>query len=69
MMRLVEGTNPLEPEALRFRRKAAIEFLGQALFTDREHGARVAARVLAATPMPKSIELKKLKARRNERTK
>ena len=56
MMRLVEGTNPLEPEALRFRRKAAIEFLGQALFTDREHGARVAARVLAAAPMPQADE-------------
>jgi hypothetical protein len=38
--------------ALEFRRKVAIEFLGQAIFIDREHGARVAARVLATTPMP-----------------
>jgi TetR/AcrR family transcriptional regulator len=67
MMRLVEGTNPLEPEALRFRRKAAIEFLGQALFTDREHGARVAARVLAAAPMPQADErLKPFQCSSNE---
>ncbi len=34
------------------RRKAAIEYLGQAIFVDREHGARVAALVLDSTPMP-----------------
>jgi TetR/AcrR family transcriptional regulator len=49
-------TNPFAPEALEFRRKAAVEYLGQTVFTDREHGARVAARVLAATPMPKTDE-------------
>ncbi|MGA2351016.1 MAG: TetR/AcrR family transcriptional regulator [Terracidiphilus sp.] len=52
MMRLVEGIDPLESDKLEFRRKSAIEYLGQAIFVDREHGARVAARVLAATPMP-----------------
>jgi hypothetical protein len=56
MMRLIEGTDPLEPEALELRRRAAIEFLGQALFIDREHGARVAARVLASAPMPQANE-------------
>ncbi|MGP8175550.1 MAG: TetR/AcrR family transcriptional regulator [Terracidiphilus sp.] len=53
-MRLIAETNPFEPAALEFRRKAAVEFLGQAIFIDREHGARVAARVLASTPMPPS---------------
>jgi len=52
MMRLTAETNPFEPAALEFRRKAAVEFLGQAIFIDREHGAHVAARVLASTPMP-----------------
>ena len=41
------------PASLQERRKAAIEFLGYALFRDRNHGAAVAKRVLAETPMPK----------------
>lgn len=54
MMRLIGAANPFERSALEFRRKAAIEYLGQTIFVDREHGARAAARVLAATPMPES---------------
>jgi TetR/AcrR family transcriptional regulator len=50
--------NPLERSAMELRRKAAIEFLGQAIFSDRRHGAEVAARVLASTPMPQSGEFK-----------
>jgi len=84
MMRLIGVANPFERAALEFRRKAAIEYLGLAVFTDRKHGARVAARVLAATPMPESdaINTKKLaihaietdlnrldEVRSNERTK
>lgn len=52
MMQVIGGTNPLDPAALKFRRRVAIEFLGQAIFTNREQGARVATRVLADTPMP-----------------
>jgi TetR/AcrR family transcriptional regulator len=55
MMRLMADTNPIdpfEPSALEFRRKAAIELLGQAIFIDRPHGVRLAAGVLADTPMP-----------------
>jgi TetR/AcrR family transcriptional regulator len=52
LMGMVTGTDLLERSALERRRKTAIEYLGQTIFTDREHGARVAARVLAATPMP-----------------
>jgi TetR/AcrR family transcriptional regulator len=56
---LVYGTDPLERGALEFRRQKAVEFLGQAIFIDREHGAHVAARVLAETPMPeiKAIDI------------
>jgi len=53
LMHLVLGNDLLTLEALEFRRTAAIEFLGQAIFVDREHGARAAARALAEMPMPK----------------
>jgi TetR/AcrR family transcriptional regulator len=59
VMRIVTGNNPLERGAMEKRRKAAVEYLGQTVFTDRKHGAEVAARVLAATPMPPSREFKK----------
>ena len=49
---LLTGKDLFERSTLEFRRKAAVEYLGKTIFNDREHGARVAARVLAATPMP-----------------
>ena len=52
VMSLLMEFDPFERAALEFRRKAAVEYLGQTIFVDREHGARVAARVLAAVPMP-----------------
>jgi len=54
IMGLLMEFDAFDPGALEFRRKAAIEFLGQSIFADREHGARVAERVLAATPMPQA---------------
>ena len=53
MMRLVLSVDPFTPAAIESRRKAAVEFLGNALFVDRAHGARLAKRVLAEMPMPK----------------
>jgi TetR/AcrR family transcriptional regulator len=52
LARLAYGSDPLALDELAVRRKAVMEFLGQAIFVDRERGARVAARVLAAVPMP-----------------
>jgi TetR/AcrR family transcriptional regulator len=52
LMRLIQGVDPLQAGALELRRQSAIEYLGQTIFVDREHGARVAARALTATPMP-----------------
>ena len=49
---------PFDLETLRQRRIALVEFLGQALFVERAHGAELAARVLADSPMPKSQEIK-----------
>jgi len=54
LVRLAFDFEPLSRSELEQRRKKAIEFLGQAIFLDREHGAQVAARVLAETPMPES---------------
>jgi TetR/AcrR family transcriptional regulator len=56
MMRLISEMEAFHPSALEFRRKAAVEFLGQSIFMDREQGRRLAAQVLAETPMPQQIE-------------
>jgi TetR/AcrR family transcriptional regulator len=63
VMGMLIGGNLLEPKALKARRRHAIEYLGQTVFTDRRHGARVAQRVLARTPMPKSGPLHMFEAR------
>jgi len=54
MVRLVTAVDPLEPAAVADRRTAAIEYLGQTIFTDRKRGARLAKAVLAAMPIPES---------------
>src|ERR1700722_440674 len=55
MMRLVLPSDPFTRAAIEKRRKAAVQFLGSALFVDRAHGARLAKQVLAEMPMPKVI--------------
>jgi len=52
MMRLIRDSDAFDPPALAFRRKAAVEFLAQAIFMDRKLGGQLAAGVLADTPMP-----------------
>src|ERR1700677_3367477 len=58
MMRLIADGDPFDPSALEFRRKAVVEYLGLAIFPDRVHGARLAERVLAETPMPEFTRLR-----------
>jgi TetR/AcrR family transcriptional regulator len=53
MMRLLLPFDPMSPAAIDSRRKAAVQYLGNALFVDRAHGARLVKRVLADMPMPK----------------
>jgi TetR/AcrR family transcriptional regulator len=55
---LLTGRDPFSRQELELRRKAAVEYLGQTIFRDRAHGAEVAARVIAATPMPPSGSFK-----------
>ncbi|MGO8720777.1 MAG: TetR/AcrR family transcriptional regulator [Acidobacteriaceae bacterium] len=52
MMELALPLKPFDPKALKARRKAAVQFLGMALFTDRAAGARLADRILRDMPMP-----------------
>jgi TetR/AcrR family transcriptional regulator len=54
MMRLTLSFDPMDPAAIECRRKAAVQFLGNTLFVDRAHGAKLAKRVLAEMPMPKA---------------
>jgi TetR/AcrR family transcriptional regulator len=53
MMRLTLSFDPLDDAAIESRRKAAVQFLANALFVDRAHGASLAKRALADMPMPK----------------
>lgn len=52
MLRLVMSYDPLENTSVLDRRRVAIEFLGQAIFADRRHGAQLARHVLATMPVP-----------------
>ena len=63
VMGIMTGRDPLERRAMEFRRRAAIEYLGLAIFTNRKHGAAVAARVLANSPMPASGEFKRFEVK------
>ena len=66
--RMVRPTEPLAPEVIAQRRVALVEFLGQAFFVDRSHGAQVAMRVLADMPMPE-VQVEWMKKRgKNERS-
>jgi TetR/AcrR family transcriptional regulator len=52
--RIAFGEEPMTREALVARRKAIVDFLGQAIFNDRQHGAELAARVYADMPIPEA---------------
>lgn len=50
--RLSMPIEPFDKEVLAARRVALVEFLGKAIFTDRQRGSELAGRVLADMPMP-----------------
>jgi TetR/AcrR family transcriptional regulator len=52
MIQLALPFKPFDTDVLKERRAAAAEFLGNALFMDRAHGAELASRVLREMPMP-----------------
>lgn len=60
--------DPFSPAVIAERRFALVRFLGQALFLDRQHGARLAEQILADTPMPEIAQDRFLHGRKNERT-
>jgi len=51
-MRYALPFDPLARGALEYRRKALLDFLGQAIFVERRRGTQFAKRILADTPMP-----------------
>jgi len=59
--RLILPFEPFDPEVLKARRVALVEFLGKAVFQDRQLGAALAARILADTPMPECADFKGLR--------
>jgi TetR/AcrR family transcriptional regulator len=67
--RVLMEFDPFAPEVLTARRRAMVEFLGQALFVDRGHGAELAAKVLADTPMPELPSTRHFVGRGDERKK
>ena len=67
--RILMDFEPFAPEVLEARRRAMVEFLGQAVFIDRAHGAELAARVLADTPMPELPSARHFFGRTDERKK
>jgi TetR/AcrR family transcriptional regulator len=67
--RILMPFEPFAPDVLAARRRAVVEFLGQAVFTDRAHGAELAARVIEDTPMPELPSTRHLFGRSDERKK
>ena len=67
--RIVNSSEPFSREALEQRRRALVEFLGQALFTDRKRGAELAAQILTDSPMPEVNAQHPMFGRNDERTK
>ncbi len=67
--RLLMDFEPFAPEVLAARRRAMVEFLGQAVFADRAHGAELAAKVLADTAMPELPSIRHFVGRSDERKK
>ncbi|HUX28693.1 MAG TPA: TetR/AcrR family transcriptional regulator [Terracidiphilus sp.] len=65
--KLAAPVDPFAPEALMARRKGLVEFLGQAIFKNRQHGAELAARVFADTLMPEIKGRRHLLGRKHER--
>jgi TetR/AcrR family transcriptional regulator len=62
--RLSMDFEPFDRGVLAARRAALVEFLGQAVFRDREQGARTAALVLADSPLPEFPEFKALEVKK-----
>lgn len=65
--RMLMPIEPFSVESLAARRRALVEFLGQAIFKDRARGAELAAQVIADTPMPEFDANRLIFGRKNER--
>ena len=52
--RMILNRDPFMPEDLQARRWGLVEFLGWAIFSDREYGLKLAKKVFEDTPMPEA---------------
>ncbi|HUY94446.1 MAG TPA: TetR/AcrR family transcriptional regulator [Terracidiphilus sp.] len=57
--RMILDRDPFERTELEARRRGLLEFMGQAIFRDRNHGAELAVKVLGDSPMPEIPEDRK----------
>jgi TetR/AcrR family transcriptional regulator len=67
--RMLMPFEPFAQDVLAERRRALVEFLGKAVFTDRAWGTELAAKVLADTPMPELPSSRTFVGRTYERKK
>lgn len=67
--RILQEGEPFSEGKLRERRTAVVQFLGQALFQDRQRGTDLAAKVLGDSPMPEVDVERLLRWRNDERKK
>ena len=67
--RMVFPFDPYAHDVLEARRRAVVECLGKTIFVDRAHGAELAAKVLADSPMPQLPSAGHLVGREDERKK
>ncbi|HVJ06396.1 MAG TPA: TetR family transcriptional regulator [Candidatus Saccharimonadales bacterium] len=61
IMRMVRGVDPFSPECIQRHIATALDFIGAALFADREHGIRLAKKIAgAALALPREFRGKRL---------
>ena len=62
IMRMIRGVDPFSPECIHRHIATALDFIGAAMFTDREHGIRLAKKIAgAASALPREFRSKGLR--------
>ena len=65
IMRMVRGVDPFSPECIRAHIATSLDFLGAALFADREYGIRLAKKISgAASALPRELRDVRVSKRR-----
>jgi hypothetical protein len=68
VMRMLRGVNPFSPECVRDHIATSLDFIGAALFADREYGIRLAKKIAAAaSALPRGLGGKGLQVKDGKR--